>query len=139
MQSPNWESIAAEYIETEISMSALAKKHALPRTTLRDHAARGAWRARREQWRARRADREADCRDEGGERLLRVTDKLVRRAEEIADSADELAARELGELMRALKSASAIRQQHTAAESGEKAAEGALTIAFSPEAEEAAQ
>lgn len=144
MDRAAWREAEREFVETEISMSALARKYALARSTMRDHAAREDWAQRRRAFQIERETQkliEAQHALDPGENpdaLLRVTDKLLRRAEEIADSGGEIGARELGELMRALKSASAIRLAH--AVEGEEAPEDrALTILFSPETEEAAQ
>ena len=139
-----WRAAEQEYIESRISMSALAKKYGLARSTLRDHAVREGWAAQRMAFQIERAAGELARRQKAGESgenpdtLLRVTDKLLRRAEEIADSGGEIGARELGELMRALKSASSIRLAH-AAESEETPEDRSLTIRFSTETEEAAQ
>ena len=144
MDRAAWQAAERDYIETEISMSALAKKYGLARSTLRDHAVREGWAERRKAFQIERAAQrlaEAQRAGEAGENpdtLLRVTDKLLRRAEEIADSGGEIGARELGELMRALKSASSIRLAH-AVETEEAPEDRALTIRFSTETEEAAQ
>ena len=156
MAERNYRAIAAEYIEGWDSLRALAEKHAIPWSTLRD-------RARREGWEYRRRERRAALRGTGAlkdpaedgsetERIFRVADKLVRRAEEILDGGDEVGARELGELMRAVKNAKEIRmirsaldereQQARVRSLEEKASPGRsepLRIAFSPETEEAAQ
>ncbi len=153
MEEQDFRAIAAEYVEGWDSLRALAEKHGVPRSTLCD-------RARREGWDFRRQERRAALRGEtvepesGGEaeRIFRVTDKLVRRAEAILDGGDEVGARELGELMRAVKNAKEIRMLRSALDEREQAArvraledklaEGALEalhVAFSPEAEEAAK
>ena len=85
------------------------------------------------------------------ERIFRVTDKLVRRAEELLDCG-EIGARELGELMRAIKNAKEIKMLRSALdereqqarvraleEKNEPAKHETLRIEFSAEAEEAAQ
>ena len=41
--APNWEAIRQEYIETDISMRALADKHGVNSHTLQDRARRGKW------------------------------------------------------------------------------------------------
>ena len=137
LREENWAALAQEYITGQLGLNALAAKYAIPRSTLKDHAARGRWQERREAYREAKQLCELD-RENESDALLRVTEKLLRRAEEIADNADEMGARELGELMRALKSASVIRQTHGAAES-EDDEQSCLRIVFSPETEEAAQ
>lgn len=144
MERADWREAEKEYIETEISLYALSKKLGLPRSTLYKRARREHWVERRELYREEQTPRRsppAQRRAETGENpdaLLRVTDKLLRRAEEIADSGDEIGTKELGELMRALKSASTIKLAH-APETEQSTAESALTIRFSPETEEAAR
>ena len=86
-----------------------------------------------------------------GDRIFRVTDKLVRRAEELLDGG-EIGARELGELMRAIKNAKEIRMLRSALDEREQQARvraleeknepvrrETLRIEFSPEAEEASR
>ena len=82
--------------------------------------------------------------------IFRVTDKLVRRAEEILDGPEAVGARELGELMRAIKNAKEIRMLRSELDEREQrarlrtleeksaAADRTLRIEFAPEAEEAA-
>ena len=156
MAERDWLAIASEYIEGDDSLRALAKKHAIPWSTLRD-------RARREGWEFQRLERRAALRScgaliepepDGGEaaRIFRVADKLVRRAEAIIDgSGEEVGARELGELMRAVKNAKEIRMIRSALDEREQQArvrtleekaapeaQEGLRIEFSAEAEEAA-
>ena len=131
MAERDWLAIASEYIEGEDSLRALAKKHAIPWSTLRDRARREAWESFRRDARAADADPlpggGSAAHDNGAERIFRVTDKLVRRAEEILDGGGELGARELGELMRA----------RSLEEKNEPPKRESLHIEFSPEAEEA--
>lgn len=131
-----------------MSLRALAREHALPPSTLRD-------RARREDWTQKREARRAlppSVRDAGGaEAIYRLTDKLVRRAEALLDSSEDINARELGELMRAVKSAKEIKMLRSALDEREQAArvkaledKGAaedktLRIEFGPGTEEAAR
>ena len=144
MAKRNWEEIAAAYIEGEESLRALAERCEIPWSTLRDRAAREGWAERRQLWRA--------SPDHGAAHIFRVTDKLVRRAEEILDGGGELGARELGELMRAIKNAKEIKMLRSALDEREqqlhvraleeKLCDGKdepLRIEFSPEAEEAAR
>lgn len=126
--TPDWKAIAKEYRETDTSLNALAARRAVPRSTLCD-------RARREGWADQRALLRSAGQESSAERILRVADKLVRRAEEILDGSDDMGARELGELMRAIKSAKEIGTLAPAAESGG----GTLRIEFADEAEEAAR
>ena len=76
----------------------------------------------------------------------------MRRAEEILDGGGEIGARELGELMRAIKNAKEIKMLRSALDEREQQARvraledknepprrDALRIEFSPEAEEAAR
>jgi hypothetical protein len=156
MAERDWLAIASEYIEGEDSLRALAKKHAIPWSTLRDRARREAWESFRRDARAEDADPlpggGSAAHDNGAERIFRVTDKLVRRAEEILDGEDTVGARELGELMRAMKNAKEIRMLRSALDEREqqlhvraleeKLCDGKdepLRIEFSPEAEEAAR
>ena len=80
-----------------------------------------------------------------------MTDKLVRRAEELLDGG-EIGARELGELMRAIKNAKEIKMLRSALDEREQQARvraledknepprrEALRIEFSSEAEEASR
>lgn len=142
MEKVNWDLIEEEYVGTAMSLRAIAAAHGVSTSTLHRHAQKGGWRAAREE---RLRDVSALFRGEGAETpagldpdaaLLRVTGKLLRRAEELADEAGEMNARELGELMRAVKSASAIRLLH-GTEEGESS--DTLSVCFSPEAEEASQ
>ncbi len=154
MAERDWLAIASEYIEGEDSLRALAKKHAIPWSTLRDRARREAWESFRRDARAEDADPlpggGSAAHDNGAERIFRVTDKLVRRAEEILDGGGELGARELGELMRAIKNAKEIKMLRSALDEREQQARvrsleekneppkrESLHIEFSPEAEEA--
>ena len=169
MTPRNWPAIAAEYIEGNGSLRAIAEKHGIPWSTLRDRARREGWAPCR---RRRLAEREREACPDGAaagteipfgsegrepperdaERIFRVTDKLVRRAEEILDSGDEVGARELGELMRAIKNAKEIKMIRSALDEREQQARlrtledksgsakrDELHIEFSPEAEEAAR
>ena len=161
MAERDWLAIASEYIEGEDSLRALAKKHAIPWSTLRDRARREAWEAFRRDARAAKesglsggdpaAAHEKTARENDAERIFRVTDKLVRRAEELLDGG-EIGARELGELMRAIKNAKEIKMLRSALDEREQQARvraledknepprrDALRIEFSPEAEEAAR
>ena len=154
MEKRDYASIAEEYIGGWDSLRALSEKHAVPWSTLRDRARREGWeyrrRERREALRGALAEPETD--GDEAERIFRVTDKLVRRAEEILDSGDEVGARELGELMRAIKNAKEIRMIRSALDEREQqarlraleeklfsGADEALRVEFSSEAEEAAQ
>lgn len=159
MAERDWLAIASEYIEGEDSLRALAKKHAVPWSTLRDRARREAWEAFRRDARAAKesglsggdpaAAHEKTARENDAERIFRVTDKLVRRAEELLDGG-EIGARELGELMRAIKNAKEIKMLRSALDEREQQARvrsleekneppkrESLHIEFSPEAEEA--
>ena len=164
MHKADWPAIAEEYITGEISMRSLAIKYALPRSTLRSRAYREGWIERREAF-----QRAAAPAKDGGEtgpaaeeaplpperavyesEIFRVTDKLVRRAEEILDGPESVGARELGELMRAIKNAKEIRMLRSELDEREQrarlrtleekntAADRTLHIEFAPEAEEAA-
>ena len=192
MAERDWTAIASEYIEGEGSLRALAERHAIPWSTLRDRARRESWETRRREMRAANAensfrgerpaphekpfrddtaapyekpfrddtaaphekpfrDGSAASHEKDAERIFRVTDKLIQRAEEILDSGGEVGARELGELMRAIKNAKEIKMLRSALdereqqarvqaleEKHEEAKSGTLRIEFSPEAEEAA-
>ena len=156
MAERDWPAIASEYTEGEDSLRALAERHAIPWSTLRDRARRERWEDRRREARADAAEKqlagEAPAAPEKeGDRIFRVTDKLVRRAEELLDGG-EIGARELGELMRAIKNAKEIKMLRSALDEREQQARvraleeknepprrEALRIEFSPEAEEAAQ
>ena len=168
MAERDWTAIASEYIEGEGSLRALAERHAIPWSTLRDRARRESWETRRRERRAANAensfrgerpaphekpfrDGSAASHEKDAERIFRVTDKLIQRAEEILDSGGEVGARELGELMRAIKNAKEIKMLRSALdereqqarvqaleEKHEEAKSGTLRIEFSPEAEEAA-
>ncbi len=161
MAERDWLAIASEYIEGEDSLRALAKKHAIPWSTLRDRARREAWEMFRRDARAAKESRssggdpaaahEKTARENDAERIFRVTDKLVRRAEELLDGG-EIGARELGELMRAIKNAKEIKMLRSALDEREQQARvraledknepprrEALRIEFSPEAEEASR
>ena len=161
MAERDWLAIASEYIEGEDSLRALAKKHAVPWSTLRDRARREAWEAFRRDARAAKesglsggdpaAAHEKTPNETDAERIFRVTDKLVRRAEELLDGG-EIGARELGELMRAIKNAKEIKMLRSALDEREQQARvraledknepprrEALRIEFSPEAEEASR
>lgn len=161
MAERDWLAIASEYIEGDDSLRALAKKHAIPWSTLRDRARREAWEAFRRDARAAKesglsdgdpaAAHEKTARENDAERIFRVTDKLVRRAEELLDGG-EIGARELGELMRAIKNAKEIKMLRSALDEREQQARvraledknepprrEALRIEFSPEAEEASR
>lgn len=164
MLKADWQAIAEEYITGEISMRSLAVKYALPRSTLRSRAYREGWIERREAFQRAAAQAE-DCTssDPAAEEtplsperavyeseIFRVTDKLVRRAEEILDGPEAVGARELGELMRAIKNAKEIRMLRSELDEREQrarlrtleeksaAADRTLRIEFAPEAEEAA-
>ena len=156
MAQRDYRAIAAEYIEGWDSLRAIAEKHAIPWSTLRDRARREGWEYRRTERRAalRGTLAQSDPEEDGSEaaRIFRVTDKLVRRAEEILDGGDEVGARELGELMRAVKNAKEIRMIRSALDEREQEARvrtleekvfagksEPLRIVFSPEAEEAAK
>lgn len=158
MAERDWQAIAAEYIEGTDGLRTLAGRHAIPCGTLFS-------RARREGWAEKRRDRGAGknacaesssggessaALEKNAERIFRVTDKLVQRAEELLDGG-EIGARELGELMRAIKSAKEIRMLRSALdereqqarvraleEKNEPARRETVRIEFSPEAEEAA-
>ena len=161
MAERDWLAIASEYIEGEDSLRALAKKHAVPWSTLRDRARREAWEMFRRDARAAKksgfsgadpaAAHKKTARENDAERIFRVTDKLVRRAEELLDGG-EIGARELGELMRAIKNAKEIKMLRSALDEREQQARvraledknepprrEALRIEFSPEAEEASR
>ncbi len=161
MAERDWLAIASEYIEGDDSLRALAKKHAIPWSTLRDRARREAWEAFRRDARAAKksgssggdpaAAHEKTANENDAERIFRVTDKLVRRAEELLDGG-EIGARELGELMRAIKNAKEIKMLRSALDEREQQARvraledknepprrEALRIEFSPEAEEASR
>ncbi len=161
MAERDWLAIASEYIEGEDSLRALARKHAIPWSTLRDRARREAWEMFRRDARAAKesgssggdpaAAHEKTTRENDAERIFRVTDKLVRRAEELLDGG-EIGARELGELMRAIKNAKEIKMLRSALDEREQQARvraledknepprrEALRIEFSPEAEEASR
>ena len=150
MAKRNWEAIAAAYIEGGMSLRALSRRLEIPWSTLRDRARREDWESRR---RLRQEGRQFDAASHpGAEQIFRVTDKLVRRAEEILDGEDAVGARELAELMRAIKNAKEIRMLRSALdereqearvraleEKSEASGREALRIEFSPEAEEAAR
>ncbi len=150
MEKPDWDAIAAAYVEGAESMRAVARRFGVPLTTLRGHAQRERWEQRR---RARQFEALAQERaaGDGGEAIFRLTDKLVRRAEELVDGGAEINARELGELMRALKGAKEIRMLRSALDEREQAArvraleeknappDNVLRIEFGPGTEEAAQ
>lgn len=161
MAERDWLAIASEYIEGEDSLRALAKKHAIPWSTLRDRARREAWEMFRRDARAAKesgssggdpaAAHEKTTRENDAERIFRVTDKLVRRAEELLDGG-EIGARELGELMRAIKNAKEIKMLRSALDEREQQARvraledknepprrEVLRIEFSSEAEEASR
>lgn len=164
MLKADWQAIAEEYITGEISMRSLAVKYALPRSTLRSRAYREGWIERREAFQRAAAQAEdGTSSDPAAEEtplsperavyeseIFRVTDKLVRRAEEILDGPEAVGARELGELMRAIKNAKEIRMLHSELDEREQrarlrtleeksaAADRTLRIEFVPEAEEAA-
>lgn len=164
MLKADWQAIAEEYITGEISMRSLAVKYALPRSTLRSRAYREGWIERREAFQRAAAQAEdGTSSDPAAEEtplsperavyeseIFRVTDKLVRRAEEILDGPEAVGARELGELMRAIKNAKEIRMLHSELDEREQrarlrtleeksaAADRTLRIEFAPEAEEAA-
>ena len=153
MAQRDYRAIAAEYIGGWDSLRALSEKYAIPWSTLRDRARREGWEYRRMERRAAlRGDAVEEPAEDGSEaeRIFRVTDKLVRRAEEILDGGDEVGARELGELMRAVKNAKEIRMIRSALDEREQEARvrtleeklssaqsEPLRILFSPEAEEA--
>ncbi len=165
MAQRDWQAIASEYIEGEDSLRTLAKRHAIPWSTLRDRARREFWSASRRDARAEKKGRGASdgadappggdtpaALEKDAERIFRVTDKLVRRAEEILDGEGEVGARELGELMRAIKNAKEIKMLRSALDEREQEARvrslesrntpeerALLRIEFSPEAEEAAK
>ena len=155
MARRDYEPIAEEYIGGWESLRALSQKYAIPWSTLRDRARREGWEYRRLERRAAlrgEIAEEKDTDDGEAERIFRVTDKLVRRAEEILDGGDEVGARELGELMRAVKNAKDIRMLRSALDEREQLARvrsleeklssaqrEPLQILFSPEAEEAAK
>lgn len=160
----DWQTIAAEYISGTDSLRALAGRHAIPCSTLLGRARREGWTARRraaraEEVRSASGDLEAApaavensaAAEENGESIFRVTDKLVRRAEELLDGG-EIGARELGELMRAIKNAKEIKMLRSSLDEREQLARvraleeknepprrETLRIEFSPEAEEAAR
>lgn len=164
MLKADWQAIAEEYITGEISMRSLAVKYALPRSTLRSRAYREGWIERREAFQRAAAQAEdSTSSDPAAEEtplsperavyeseIFRVTDKLVRRAEEILDGPESVGARELGELMRAIKNAKEIRMLRSELDEREQrarlrtleeksaAADRTLRIEFAPEAEEAA-
>ena len=164
MLKADWQAIAEEYITGEISMRSLAIKYALPRSTLRSRAYREGWIERREAFQRASAPAEdgaaaSPAEDEAPSsperaayesEIFRVTDKLVRRAEEILDGPEAVGARELGELMRAIKNAKEIRMLRSELDEREQrarlrtleeksaAADRTLRIEFAPEAEEAA-
>lgn len=161
MAERDWLAIASEYIEGDDSLRALARKHAIPWSTLRDRARREAWEAFRRDARAANksgssggdpaAAHEKTAHENDAERIFRVTDKLVRRAEELLDGG-EIGARELGELMRAIKNAKEIKMLRSALDEREQQARvraledknepprrEALRIEFSSEAEEASR
>lgn len=164
MLKADWQAIAEEYITGEISMRSLAVKYALPRSTLRSRAYREGWIERREAFQRTAAQAEdGTSSDPAAEEtplsperavyeseIFRVTDKLVRRAEEILDGPEAVGARELGELMRAIKNAKEIRMLRSELDEREQrarlrtleeksaAADRTLRIEFAPEAEEAA-
>ena len=171
MAERDWPAIASEYMEGEDSLRAIAEKHASPWSTLRDRARREAWEALRRdlraEWKRRAAaplpdyasrddqaasyEKNTSCENDS-ERIFRVTDKLVRRAEEILDGGGEVGAREIGELMRAIKNAKEIKMLRSALDEREQQARvraledknepprrEALRIEFSPEAEEASR
>lgn len=145
-------------------MRSLAVKYALPRSTLRSRAYREGWIERREAFQRAAAQAEdGTSSDPAAEEtplsperavyeseIFRVTDKLVRRAEEILDGPEAVGARELGELMRAIKNAKEIRMLRSELDEREQrarlrtleeksaAADRTLRIEFAPEAEEAA-
>ena len=148
MAKRNWEAIAAAYIEGGMSLRALSREMAIPWSTLRDRARREGWDSRRQL----RKEGQHVAAPPGAEQIFRVTDKLVRRAEEILDGEDAVGARELAELMRAIKNAKEIRMLRSALdereqearvraleEKGDASGREALLIEFSPEAEEAAR
>ena len=164
MHKADWQAIAEEYITGEISMRSLAIRHDLPRSTLRSRAYREGWIERREAFQRAAAQAEdGTSSDPAAEEtplsperavyeseIFRVTDKLVRRAEEILDGPEAVGARELGELMRAIKNAKEIRMLRSELDEREQrarlrtleeksaAADRTLRIEFAPEAEEAA-
>ena len=84
MAERDWLAIASEYIEGDDSLRALAKKHAVPWSTLRDRARREAWEAFRRDARAAKesglsggdptAAHEKTARENDAERIFRVTD-----------------------------------------------------------------
>ena len=56
MAERDWTAIASEYIEEEGSLRALAERHAIPWSTLRDRARRESWETRRREMRAANAE-----------------------------------------------------------------------------------
>jgi len=140
-------------------MRSLAIKYALPRSTLRSRAYREGWIERREAFHSAGSPDAGPAEEEVSpspektayeQEIFRVTDKLVRRAEEILDGPDAVGARELGELMRAIKNAKEIRMLRSELDEREQrarlrtleeksaAADRTLRIEFASDVEEAA-
>lgn len=86
--APNWEAIRQEYIETDISMRALAEKHGVNDATLRTHATTEQWGEQRrkvkEKANTKIIQKAADTRASFAQRLDDVAGVYLGRLQEIA-------------------------------------------------------
>lgn len=118
----DWQSIRRGFVEEGRTLRELSREHAIPYSTLWEHARRELWRERREEIQ----------REENAAHLARVVKRLLERLEEALREGESLEARDLKAVTGALKELSEIlgEQEHTAP------APEPLTVRFVGETEE---
>ena len=120
----DWEAIRKEYMDSDISLRALARKHGLSHSTLQNHAGRERW---------------AKCRAAGGQedprlRMEQVAAKLLRRMERTIDAEEEMDSKDIKAMTGALKEIKEIQRQEPRATGEDK--DEVLEVRFLGEAEE---
>ena len=123
MAGTEWAEIREEYLRGDISLRALAKKHGVPGSTLRQRAAREGW----------STERERAAEETPKQRMEAVTAKLLARLERSIDEAEAMDSKDIKAMTGALRELKEI--QRGGAPDGD-AREKCLEVRFMGEAEE---
>lgn len=97
----DWENIKQEYINSSVSLRALAEGEGISLSTLEKRAGREGWSQCRKQRQL----------EQNSVRLEQVTDKLLKKISEVIDNGEELDARDYKALTSALKELGEVKEQ----------------------------
>ena len=97
----DWDNIKGEYLGSDISLRALAKKYGMRYSSVQTKARRELWRETRDGVKAGDSQR----------RMEQVTEKLLRRMEKTIDESEELDSRDIKAMTGALKELKEIQRQ----------------------------